>query len=127
MKKTAKIMSVVLVALLVFSAFAGCRKKESERIGIVTVTVDIVKEDAKKTVTLKTEQLYLADALVEQGIIEYQKGGMYNTIDGITAEFSKDGAWWYITKNGEMVNQGLNDIKIADGEHYEITYTTEWK
>ncbi len=127
MKKAVKILSVALVVLIIVSAFAGCTKKQEKLDAKITVTVDIVYKGDTKTVVLNTDKVYLADALVEEGIVEYQKSGMYTTIDGKTADYNEDGGWWYIAKDGEMVNQGLNDIKLADGDKYTIEYTTQWK
>ena len=89
-----------------------------------TVDFKIVFEDkSEKTVRLDTQKTTLAEALVEARIIAYREDGFYTTIDGVTADFNKDGSWWCITKGGEMLNYGLNDLKIADGETYEATYT----
>ncbi|MBQ7935662.1 MAG: hypothetical protein IJ333_04870, partial [Clostridia bacterium] len=66
---------------------------------------------------------YLADALVEEGLIEYAADGLYTTIDGITADWSVDESWWCISKDGVSLNVGMNQQPIADGEHYEATYT----
>ena len=128
-----KVFAVIAAAVLVLSLFtlSACSKADpadngSSSVAAVqkNVTFKIIFEDGKeKTVELKTEKSTLAEALVEAGIIEYKDDGLYTTIDGVTADFSKDGAWWCITKGGEMTNYGLNDLKISDGETYEATYT----
>ncbi len=127
-----KSIALLAAAMLVFTFFtlAGCREKGVDGIGTSasaaqkSVTFKIVFENgSEKTVELKTEKETLAEALVEVKLIEYEKSGLYTTIDSVTADFSKDGAWWCITKGGEMLNFGLNDIKIQDGEAYEATYT----
>lgn len=126
-----KSIALLAAAILVFTFFtlAGCAKNPADDGSSVsaetkTVSFKIVYEDkTEKTIQINTQKTVLADALVEAGLIEYEKSGLYTTIDGVTADFSKDGAWWCITKGGEMLNYGLNDIKIADGERYEATYT----
>ena len=127
-----KSIALLAAAMLVFTFFAlaGCMEKGVDDIGSSasavqkSVTFKIVFEDvSEKTVELKTEKETLAEALVEVGIITYEKSGLYTTIDGVTADYNKDGAWWCITKGGQMLNFGLNDIKIKDGETYEATYT----
>ncbi len=127
-----KSISLLAAAILVFTFFAltGCSEKPVDDVSSSasavqkSVTFKIVFEDkSEKTVELKTEKATLAEALVEAKIIEYENSGLYTTIDGVTADYSKDGAWWCVTKGGEMLNYGLNDIKIADGETYEATYT----
>ena len=127
-----KSIALLAAAMLVFTFFAlaGCKEKGVDDIGSSasavqkSVTFKIVFEDvSEKTVELKTEKETLAEALVEVGIITYEKSGLYTTIDGVTADYNKDGAWWCITKGGQMLNFGLNDIKIKDGETYEATNT----
>ena len=126
----------VAAAIMVLTVFtlAGCSSNVPENPdngSIVSadsqeksVTFKIIFEDgSEKSLSLKTQKATLAEALVEAEIIEYSADGFYTTIDGVTADYGKDGSWWCITKNGEMTNYGLNDLKIADGESYEATYT----
>lgn len=125
-----KVFSLITAVILVLSVFSlsGCTvgkiKTDESTQAEKTVTFKIVYEDgSSKNVELKTQKSTLAEALVEANIIEYSKDGLYTTIDGVTADFSKDGSWWCITKGGEMTNVGINDIVISDGETYEATYT----
>ena len=55
--------------------------------------------------------------------MEYTADGLYNTIGGVTADWSKDQSWWNIQKDGVALNVGMNDQPIADGEHYEAVYS----
>ncbi len=123
-----KSLSILAAAILVFTFFAlsGCSQKPANDAdtSVKNVSFTIIYEDkSEKKVELKTEKTTLAEALVEKDIIEYESSGLYTTIDGVTADYSKDGSWWCITKGGEMLNFGLNDIEIKDGEGYEATYT----
>lgn len=123
-----KSLSILAAAILVFTFFAlsGCKAKPDDvtDTSVKNVSFIIIYEDkSEKKVELQTQKTTLAEALVEKNIIEYQSDGFYTTIDGVTADYSKDGSWWCITKGGEMLNFGLNDIEIKDGEGYEATYT----
>lgn len=125
-----KSFALITAVILVFCLFslAGCSNGETPDDEVLsiqkTVNFKIVYADgSQKTVELKTEKTTLAEALVEADLIEYNAGGLYTTIDGVTADYNVDGSWWCITKGGEMLNFGLNDLKIADGETYEATYT----
>ncbi len=90
----------------------------------ISVTVEIIDgEGEKTTLNLKTDKTYLAEALVQEGVIEYADDGLYTTVNGITADYNKDRAWWCVTKDGTMINEGMNTLKLADGDKYEITYT----
>lgn len=130
--KITKITSLVLALLLVVTCFVGCAAKNngdnndgSSSVETVTVsiTVDIVKDGNTKTLIIETDEKYLANALAEGGVIEYTKDGLYTTVDGITADYNKDGAWWCVTKSGEMTMVGMNELELKDGDKYEITYT----
>ena len=48
---------------------------------------------------------------------------MVHTVDGETADYSKDHSLWCLTKGGEWLDTGVDETLIADGEHYEFTYT----
>ena len=50
--------------------------------------------------------------------------GIYiKKVNGIRADYNLDGAYWNLTKNGEYLMTGADMTPIADGEHYEFTYT----
>lgn len=116
--------AILLVALLVGALFLwkGCSAKPNE--GSKALTFEVVLQDGtSKEHKLSTDEEYLANALVEAGLVEYAEDGMYTTIDGVTADWSKDESWWCISKDGEALSVGMNQQVIADGEHYEATYT----
>ena len=131
MKITKKILALVMALLVVVTCFAGCQAKKtnnkddasSVQSVEVSITVDIVKDGETKTLNIKTDEKYLANALADEGVIEYTEDGLYTTVDGITADFNKDGAWWCVTKSGEMTMVGMNELELANGDKYEITYT----
>lgn len=126
-----KSLALIAAAILVFTflTLSGCSEKpvdDGSSVSVVQKTVffKIVFEDkTEKTIQINTEKEFLADALAEAKLIEYDESGLYTTIDGVTADYNKDSAWWCITKGGEMVNVGMNELKISDGETYEATYT----
>lgn len=131
MKITKRMLALVMALLVVVACFAGCQAKKtnnkddasSSQSATVSITVDIVKDGKTKTKNITTDEKYLANALADEGIVEYTKDGLYTTVDGITADFNKDGAWWCVTKSGEMTMVGMNELELADGDKYEITYT----
>ena len=56
---------------------------------------------------------------------ESEYGLFVETVDGETAD-SDAQEWWCFTKGGEMLMTGVDDTVIADGEHYEVTFTVGW-
>lgn len=128
MSKKQKVLIIVgaavLVALIVAAAFLWKGFSADPQEGSKAIVFEVVgKDGGSKEYDISTDAEYLADALVEEGLVDYAADGMYNTIDGITADWSVDESWWCITKDGEMTAVGMNDQVIADGEHYEATYT----
>ena len=127
MKKQTWLMiigAVVLVALLVGAVFLWKGFSAEPETGSKAITFEVVAKDgSSKEYSIKTDAEYLADALSEKGLVEYDKEGLYTTIDGITADWSKDQGWWNIKKDGTALTIGMNQQPIADGEHYEAVYT----
>lgn len=119
------VSAVVLVALVVGAVFLIKNFAGTAQEGSKTITFVVVKEDkSEKSYTIRTDAEYLADALVEKGVLAAKdESGMYTVIDGIEARWDPDKAWWCITKSGEMCSVGMNEQVIADGDHFEATYT----
>ena len=80
-----------------------------------------------QTFTLEvTDGEKLSDALVEAGLISEEEAaaGFVTTVNGETADWDKDQAWWCLTDaNGEMTTVGVADIALHDGDSYAFTYT----
>ena len=123
-KKVIMIAVAVLAVLLVGAIVAMNAFAPETQAGSKTVVFELVDKDGNsEEFELKTDAEYLADALVEAGLVEYAEDGMYVTINGLTADWNADQAWWNICKDGEALMVGMNDQPIADGEHYEAIYT----
>lgn len=68
----------------------------------------------------------LSDALAEAGLIsaEEAEAGFVTTVNGETADWDKEKAWWCLTDAaGEMTTVGVGDIELHDGDSYAFTYT----
>ena len=80
-----------------------------------------------QTFTLEvTDGEKLSDALVEAGLISEEEAaaGFVTTVNGETADWDKDQAWWCLTDAaGEMTTVGVADIELHDGDSYAFTYT----
>ena len=127
-----KLIPVLLALLLLASAvvFPSCSKDKGDaKTGAaeITVTVEVINSAGEhKDHVLKTKTSTLADALLEAGIADgpIEEYGLYiTTVDGEVADWNADQAYWALSKNGEYLMTGASDTPIADGEHYELTYT----
>lgn len=94
--------------------------------GAVTVKVEVKAEDKSVTFTVHTDKTVLGDALLEHSLIAGDEGefGLYvKAVNGMTADYDVNQAYWAFYKDGEMMNTGVDGATIADGEHYELVYT----
>ena len=129
MKNKKLIIGLAIGLIVLIAAFAGVyvatRPETNEGAKNISVTV-VYKDKTDKEFKINTDAKYLSDALLEEKIVteeEHNGDGMYTVIDGEKADYSVDQSWWCVTKDGEMTNEGMDTLVIADGDKYEITYT----
>ncbi len=130
MKKTTKIIIAVAVllvlvvgALLIYNA-----NKPAAQEGSKSIVLEVVHKDgSSKEFPIRTDAESLREALEqEEGLIsgsESEYGLMVDTVDGEQADWNVDQAWWCLTKDGVMLDTGVDSTMIADGDHYEFTFT----
>ncbi len=130
-KKTLKItLGVgVLVVLIAVLALVYIRFSEKPTQGEKAITIEVVDDHAKSTIyELNTDAKYLQQAMEEaDGLtfdgIESEFGVMIDTINGIRADYTLDGAYWSFQVNGEYSNYGISTQPIQDGDRFSIVYT----
>ena len=88
-------------------------------------TVEVVHADGSvKTFEYGTDEDYLGAVLVAEGlIVESDSPGLYNIVDGETADWSVNQSYWSFLINGEMAMEGMNTTLITDGAVYRLEYT----
>ena len=135
-------MSVLLVLVVVAAAafsFASCGADEAKDqndaaddtavndAGEKVITVDVVDGDGNVTTfTITTEEEFLRGALEQEQLIEGEESayGLYvKYVNGIRADYDKDGAYWALSKDGEALMSGVDTTPIEDGDHFELTYS----
>ncbi len=114
----AVLVVLVVGALLLWKGFSA---KPEE--GYKNFTFQVKYKNGIMDYTIETDEDYLANALVDAELIEYDEGGLYTTISGLTADWDQDKAYWLISCNGEDLMVGMNDQPIKDGDAYVATYT----
>ena len=108
MKAQLKILSAVSLILLAVIVFVACdsgvsatgkwqdttyRKDAEFGEGAKTVVVKVVVEEQAVSFTLRTDETYLGDALLEHGLIEGDMGefGIYvKKVNGLLADYDVD-------------------------------------
>ena len=90
-----------------------------------TFTVIVVHADGtENTFTYGTNDSYLGPVLVEKGlIVESSSPGLYNIVDGETADWNVDQSYWSFYIGEEMAMYGMNDAVIHDGDVFKLVYT----
>jgi uncharacterized lipoprotein YehR (DUF1307 family) len=129
-----KILAMALVVLMTVFSFAACGKADtnsnansgSVETKTISITVTVIAKDkTEKVFNIETNKKTLGDALFEEGLVTEaeHKSGFYSYIDGVRADYTLDKCWWSFSKDGKDVMVGANDLKIADGDKFEITNT----
>ena len=119
---------VVLIGLFVvlWTVF-GPKTTEGNK----TVSLVVVSEDGKETTyDTKTDALVLKDLMEElkdegfsYGGTESEYGLMIDTINGVRADYTLDGAYWSFYVNDEYCNYGISEQPVNDGDDFSIAYT----
>ena len=98
--------------------------------GSKTITLDVIYEDSTtETYTVQTEAEYLEHAVADMeeltidGTRTQQFGLMILTVNGVEADFNKNGAYWSICLDNIPCNYGISQQPVEDGQHYQLIYT----
>ena len=72
---------------------------------------------------IHTDKTTVGDALLELELIAGEKstyGLFIKTVNGITADYDKDGKYWAFYINGEYATQGIDLTEVTDGAIYSL-------
>ena len=108
------------------SSEAVSGEESSEAAAEATFTVVDADGNSTEIALSITEGEKLSDALAAAGVISEEEAaaGFVTTVNGITADYNADGAWWCLTDAaGEMTTVGVADIELHNGDNYAFTYT----
>ncbi|HZJ75699.1 MAG TPA: DUF4430 domain-containing protein [Clostridia bacterium] len=95
-------------------------------LGAKVIHLEVKAADKSVIFTIKTDKEKLSDALLEHDLItgeEGQYGLFVKSVNGITADYDADKAYWALSKDGVILNTGVDSTKINTDEHYEFVYT----
>lgn len=84
----------------------------------------VVDKDGNETqFEIHTDKEMVGEALTELGLIAGEDGeyGLYvKTVNGITADYDKDGVYWAFYVNGEYASSGVDATPVTEGESYSF-------
>lgn len=118
------VLVTLMVAALVVYMFYGQKPSSGSK----SITLSIVyMDDSRDDYELRTDEEYLLDAAnkIDGLTIEGHNDGSYfymDAINGVSADYDADGAYWAIYVDGTYGTYGIKDQPIADGVAYEIRY-----
>lgn len=81
------------------------------------------KEGTETLFEIHTDKKVVGEALQELDLIAGEDGqyGLYvKTVNGITADYDKDGVYWAFYVNGEYAQSGVDTTEIKEGESYSF-------
>lgn len=119
--------AVAFVALAAALALVWRFTRPAPAAGAKHITVEVIHKDGSaKTFTYGTDEEYLAEVLVNAGLISGDESefGLYvKVVDGETADYDVDQGWWALSVNGEFAQTGVTATPVYDGDVYTWTYT----
>ena len=129
-KNLKKLLAVLLLAALAAGmTFVYVRFGAKPVAGSKAITITVVDSAAKETVySLRTDAEYLLGAMEEAEGLSFSGsegpyGMMITEVNGETADYSVNGAYWGFTVNGEYGNYGVSEQPVHDGDAFVIAYT----
>lgn len=126
-KERIAVLLLLVLAVVSLAAYQLLSPKPVEGAKEITVNVDhLAGEDTSFTFTTQAE--YLRQALEEQELVageESEYGLWVQTVDGETADESKQ-EWWGYDINGVQAEYGVDSQPIADGDVILFTLHVGW-
>lgn len=121
------ILALALVIGIMAGIYAGTRPEASE--GSKNVTVVIVHKDgSEKRLEYATDLPFLADLLLEKelatGYSSEEYGFTIESVDGVTADWNVDAAYWALYEGEEYATTSAAGIALTDGGVYKLVYET---
>ena len=126
-KKTKIIAGIVLTLLVIAAVLLYVFLSPAGTGGGKDIVFQVTHTDGSvKEFAISTDSENLRGALEQEGLISGEESsyGLYVTvIDGEAADDSLS-QWWCFTQDGVMLNTGVDDTMISDGDHYEAAIDT---
>ena len=127
--KNKKLVIAAIALAVVIGLMAGiwfAARPETEA-GSKAYTVTVVHKDGSvKDFSYRTDEEYLAGALLEEGLVsgeDTQYGLTIITVDGEEAVWATDNAYWAIWIGEEMAMTGASETPVYDGSSFKLEYT----
>ena len=117
---------VCMVLIAAMALFSGCSGKDEPVADVSTKSFTFIVVDAdgnEKSFEITTDADTVGEALLDEELIageESQYGLYVKTVNGITVDYDKDGAYWSFYVDGEYAMSGVDTTEIEDGQTYSF-------
>lgn len=125
----------LFLSVLMLLSLAGCGGGDGQSAGNTVVengatigegeksfVTEVVDADGNTVrFTVQTNEKTVGEALQKLGVIDGEEGdyGLYiKTVNGITADYNKDGVYWAFYVDGEYAMTGADMTDVVDGTVY---------
>lgn len=126
--KNKKLIIAIIAIVAVIAILAGVyfATRPGTNADDKTFSLTIVHSDGStKELTITSSEEFLAPALRAEGILtdDGVESGMYLVVDGETASWEENMAYWGFYVNDDYAVAGMNDTPIEEGAAYKLEYT----
>lgn len=127
--KNRKQMLILVALVLAVALMAGLyfATRPQTQAGEKTFTVTVVHKDGStKVFTYTSEEEFVGAVVLAEGLVQGEVGDyglMVETVDGETAIYEKDNAYWAWYVGEEYAITGIDQTPITDGGVYQLIYT----
>ena len=132
MKRTFKILPLLLVLLLALTACTGdlwsdALYTENTALGTGSTSFIFIVEAEGRSVefSISTDKENLSEVLHDVGIVdgEYGQFGLYiKSVNGIVADYDANGAWWGLYIGDKAADTGASGVTVENGATYKMVY-----
>ena len=125
-KKMILILVAFVAAIAVMAAVFALTRPEAVE-GSKNVTIVIVHKDGTtKNLEYKTDLEFLDELLLEKelatGYESEEYGFTIESVDGVTADWAVDSAYWALYEGEEYATTSAAGIALVDGGVYKLVY-----
>lgn len=119
----------LVVALIAVFALIFVNYSEKPVEGSKEISIEVINQaEESELYELKTDAEFLRQAMEEAEGLEFsgqesEYGLMVEVVNGESAIYDKDNAYWSFMVNGEYSNYGIDTQPIEDGDAFQIVYT----
>ena len=121
------VIALALVVALMAGLYVSTRPQAVEGTKRVTVVI-IHKDGTQKEFVYDTDAENLAQLLLEKelatGYTSEEYGFTVESVDGVTADWAVDGAYWALYEGEEYATTSAAGIMLTDGGVYKLVYET---